>query len=190
MYGSGPALVFREPESELRRVEGDWSKLEPVYIDPAPVNPRYFFASQMVRVESDLRLTDMLASRRWHPRTAFVRTEARPVAGGRVLSSKETANRTSLDIEADGDAFLVLAATHHKYWRVTIDGVPATITETNVAFQGIGVTKGRHRIELHYSNPLIVLGACMTLVSIAGLVLAWRRGAVAKEMGNRGTEAA
>jgi hypothetical protein len=178
MYGAGPALVYRDPEVEMRRVGDRWSELEPVEIDRAPRHPRYFFASQVVHAGGDGELADLLAQRRWHPRTAFVRGTSRRVAGGRVRSVVESANRTVLDVEAEGDAMLVLSSTNHKYWRARLDGAAVPIVETNVAFMGIDVPRGRHRIELSYSNPLLAAGAWISLAAMGALGLAWhRRGA-------------
>ena len=178
MYGAGPVLVYRDPEKELRRFRGDWSAIEPVDIVDTPRYPRYFFASEMVDAADRERLIDMLVRRRWDPRTAFVWGGARPVAEGQVLGARELANTTEIEVESSGDAFLVLASTHHKYWHAAIDGRATAITETNVAFQGVAVPRGRHRIELRYRNPLIAVGGGVTALALVALGLAWKRGGV------------
>jgi uncharacterized membrane protein YfhO len=91
------------------------------------------------------------------------------VAEGTIVAAREEANRTVVDVVADGDAFLVLSSTRHKYWKATIDGKPAPIVETNVAFQGIAITKGEHRVELNYRNPLVAAGGAVTLLALATL---------------------
>lgn len=184
MYGSGPVLVYRDPDAELRRIDGDWSRIQPVDVLTTPRYPRYYFASQMIDAADDETLANMLLREPWDPRTAFVRSGARPVAEGRVLAAREAASRTEIAVEAEGDAFLVLSATHHKYWRATIDGAPAGIIETNVAFQGIAVPKGKHAVELRYRNPMIAVGALVTLFALAALGLAWARGAAARTIGS------
>jgi hypothetical protein len=178
-YGSGAVLTYREPTAELKRIGENWDLIDPVKVDSYRRFPRYFFASQMVDAADNTRLTDMLVERQWDPRTAFVPKGARPVAGGKILSAHEWANRTLLDVVADGESFLVLSSTHHKYWRATIDGKPVPIVPTNVAFQGIAVSNGRHTVELRYRNPLIAVGIALTLATL--LVLAF----VASRSGER-----
>ncbi|MFA6954773.1 MAG: YfhO family protein [Thermoanaerobaculia bacterium] len=168
-YGSGTVLTFRDSATELKRIGENWDLIEPVRVDSIRRFPRYFFASQMIDAADNARLADMLVARQWDPRTAFVEKGARPVAGGTILSAREWANRTLLDVVADGDSFLVLSSTHHKYWRATIDGKPVPIVPTNVAFQGIAVANGRHRVELTYRNPMIAVGGALTLVTLLAL---------------------
>lgn len=168
-YGSGTVLVFRDPETELKRIGENWDQVEPVMVVPFQRYPRYYFAAQMVEAADSARLAEMLVAQSWHPRTAFVQSGARRVAEGRIVAAREEANRTVVDVVADGDAFLVLSSTRHKYWKATIDGKPAPIVETNVAFQGIAITKGEHRVELNYRNPLVAAGGAVTLLALATL---------------------
>ncbi|MCM2314752.1 MAG: YfhO family protein [Thermoanaerobaculia bacterium] len=175
MYGSGPVLVYRDPATELRRVGDDWSEIQPVDLEQTPRYPRYYFASRMVEAPDDARLTDLLARQPWDPRSAFVSRGAHAVGAGRVLTAEESANRTELEVEADADAFLVLSSTSHKYWQATIDGVPAGITETNIAFQGVAVPAGKHRVVLTYYNPTIAVGAIITCLSLVALGFVWTR---------------
>ena len=175
MYGSGPVLVYRDPAVELPRAGDDWSKIQPVDVEQTPRHPIYYFASRMVDAPDDARLTDLLARQPWDPRTAFVRQGSRPVGDGRVLTSRESANRTELEVEADAGAFLVLSSTNHKYWQATIDGAPAGITETNIAFQGVTVPAGKHRVVLSYYNPMIAIGAIITFLSLVALGFVWTK---------------
>lgn len=178
MYGSGQALTFRDPEPELKRIGDDWARIEPVEIEELPRYPRYFFASEMVDTANVASLTDLLVARRWDPRTAFVRSGARPVSPGTIVASHETGNRTIIDVVTEGEAFLVLASTNHKYWRATIDGEPAPIIATNLAFQGIEVAKGSHRVELNYRNPLIAVGGLLSALALSCLIFVRRRSGI------------
>jgi hypothetical protein len=173
MYGAGPVLVYRDPDKELERIAGDSSAIDPVVLARTVHYPRYYFASQLLNAENPTRLVEVLTTNRWDSRTAFVKAGARPVAEGRVLAAMESANRTELDVESEGDAFVVLSSTHHKYWRAALDGRPVPITETNLAFQGIAVPRGRHRIVLEYHNPMIALGALISALALVVLGWAW-----------------
>ncbi|HKS22385.1 MAG TPA: YfhO family protein [Thermoanaerobaculia bacterium] len=100
-------------------------------------------------------------------------------AAARILTLRETSSSATLDVEANGPAFLVITITRHKYWRATIDGRAAPLVPANIAFQGLIVPAGRHRIELRYRNPLVFWGAGVSGVTLLGAVIASRRRRVA-----------
>jgi hypothetical protein len=71
-----------------------------------------------------------------------------------------------------------MSITPHKYWRIRIDGarVPAIIT--NIAYQGIVVTPGRHHVEMEYRNELVRVGMLISLVTgavLIGILIVYRR---------------
>jgi uncharacterized membrane protein YfhO len=78
-------------------------------------------------------------------------------------------------VESEGNAFLVMSITAHKYWSVTIDGNEAPNILTNLGYQGVAVPPGRHVVELRYRNPLIAIGAAISLATLLALVFAVRR---------------
>jgi len=47
-------------------------------------------------------------------------------------------------------------------------GVPAVIT--NLAYQGIIVTPGRHRVVMEYRNTLVIIGLWISLTAIVVLL--------------------
>ncbi|MBI2214394.1 MAG: YfhO family protein [Acidobacteria bacterium] len=173
---SGPVLTYRHPAAELKRIGDRWDEIEPVTVDPFVRYPRYFFASEVVAAADNTVLADLLVARPRSPRTAFVREGAWRAGNGRVVAAQESASRTLVDVDAGEDAFLVLASTWHKYWRATVDGRQVEIVPTNVAFQGIAIPKGVHRVELRYSNPLIAVGGFLSLMALATLAVVAIRG--------------
>ncbi len=88
---------------------------------------------------------------------------------GRILGARQTANSIDFDVDAAGAARLVVSVTRHKYWRATIDGTPAEIRPANIAFQSIEVPAGRHRVEMRYRNPVVVICAVISLISAMAL---------------------
>ena len=78
-----------------------------------------------------------------------------------------------LDVESRGEAFLIASITRHKYWRATIDGAPVSIAPANIAFQGITVPPGKHRVELRYRNPLILPAAIASLIALIACIAAY-----------------
>jgi uncharacterized membrane protein YfhO len=64
-----------------------------------------------------------------------------------------------------------MSVTPHKYWRVTIDGVETEAVGTNVGYQGVAVPAGRHAVEMEYRNPLVAVGAAVSLIALLVLAL-------------------
>src|SRR5205814_4503709 len=73
---------------------------------------------------------------------------------GTITRLSETSSSASLDVETSVTAELIITITRHKYWRATIDGHPAQLQPANIAYQGLSVPAGRHRVELRYRNPV------------------------------------
>jgi hypothetical protein len=164
--------VHRDYESEMRRIGGDMLKARPVGFIAAQRIPRYYFSDQIVTVRDRHEFAKRLSEESWSNRVAFVRQPSFVPAGGIVSAWKETANTATIDVQASGRAFLVMSVTAHKYWRITIDGTPAEPIITNIAYQGVVVPKGRHRIEMRYRNPVVPIGIAVSLASTILLIVA------------------
>lgn len=161
--------VYRPPE----RVEINES-IEPVMFVPAVRRNRYAFATRLVTIHDRDEFVRELAARP-DPGTAFIAEPAFTPAPGRVLSARESANTATIDVEADGRAFLVMSVTPHKYWTTTIDGAEERTIVTNAGFQGVVVPRGHHVIAMRYRNPLIAAGAAISLAALLGLAFATMR---------------
>lgn len=171
--------VYRPFEEEARRVGGRMERAQPVRFEQVEQHPRYYFAEQIVSIRDTSDVARMLAKGSWHPRVAFVPLPAFDAAHGEIVSWRETANRAWIDVRTQGRSFLVMSVTPHKYWRVAIDGAPVRPVVTNIGYQGIEVPAGSHRIEMHYRNDLVVVGAWVSgsavIALAAGLWLSRRR---------------
>jgi hypothetical protein len=165
-------LVAAMSNVTLRAERGD-----PIRVVPMGPNPRYYFSDQLVRLTDARAIAGALINRDWSRRVAFVGGPLFPPAAGRVLAVRESASRATVDVECAGDALLIASVTFHKYWRATIDGAPASIERVNVAYQGIRVPRGRHRIELRYRNDVLLVSMAISAAAILVLTsLALRRG--------------
>lgn len=192
-----PTAEFLHAAQTLARRDGPWRDTvmamsnvayvgRPVDLDPAaisdasvaarsrpaefarvPTNPRYYFADTLAQAEGEAAFVHALASREWSPRVAFVSFAPFAPAAARVVGVTETANDATIDVDASGRAFLVMSVTSHKYWRATIDGAPGQLERVNLAYQGISVPEGKHRIEMKYRNPLVAAGGLVSLIAIA-----------------------
>jgi hypothetical protein len=131
---------------------------DPIRLTRIPNQGRYWFARELSR---HLVRTG----------SALVRQPFVP-APARIVGLRETSSSATLDVEANGPAFLVITVTRHKYWRAAIDGRAAPLVPANIAYQGLIVPAGRHRIELRYRNPLVFWGAGVSGVTLAAAVIA------------------
>ena len=149
----------------------------PIRVVPMGANPRYYFADQLVGVSDAREIAGALINRDWSRRVAFTGGPLFTPAPGRVLAVRESPSRASVDVETAGDSLLIASVTFHKYWRATIDGVPAAVQRVNVAYQGVRVPRGRHRVELRYRNDVLLLAMAISAAAILILTLsALRRG--------------
>lgn len=137
-----------------------------------PGAPAYF-ASEVVTVRDAAQFRDALMSQRdFSSRVAFA-AAAVPCAPGSILAMKRTPRTITLDINASGDAFLVLATTAHRYWAATIDGRRVPIVRTNLAYQGVRVPRGRHRVVWRYENPVMLISGLVSILAL-GVAVALR----------------
>ena len=165
---------YEEPQRALARVHGDRRRVQPVRITPLGDNRRYWFAAQVVPIRDLQDFAGKLAGAQSTRGIAYM-MEKSGQAGlpalhrGVVHDVRETANTARIDVEAAGPALLVMSVTPHKYWRVTVDGAEAEALVVNVGFQGVAVPQGRHVVEMRYRNPLIAVGAAVSLASLLAL---------------------
>jgi hypothetical protein len=66
---------------------------------------------------------------------------------------------------------VILADTYYPGWRLAIDGRPAEILQTNGAMRGALVEAGDHQLVYKYNPASLKIGAGLTFVGIATLVL-------------------
>ena len=162
--------VYRDFKTEKIRNKGNFKESIPITFVEGTHYPRYYFADQIVTIRNRKDFSDKLSHESFSRAVAFVTRPSFVPARGAVRAFVETANSATLDVESFGQGFLVMSVTPHKYWQITVDGARATPVVTNIAYQGVVVTPGRHRIEMHYRNELVVLGLWIT-ISTAGLLL-------------------
>ncbi|MDQ6802579.1 MAG: hypothetical protein M3041_17330 [Acidobacteriota bacterium] len=144
-----------------------------VRFEPFPGNDRYWFADQIIpaRTADDVSRSlgsPMAISRR----AAFADIAPFRPAFGRIMSMTSTPNAIDLDVEAEGQALLVIGVTRHKYWKGIMDGMPSPPLPANVAFQSFVVPKGRHHIALRYRNPPAMIFGVVSIVTFLALLTA------------------
>jgi len=105
-----------------------------------------------------------------------------PGASGAADIRRARDEHVEIAANVTGRSLLVLADTFHPGWRAWVDGKPAPIVRANVAFRGVVIERGEHRIEFRfepdYHRALLgIAGLALALHLMAGLaaIQAWRR---------------
>jgi hypothetical protein len=164
--------IYRNPKEAMPH---GWNRgVEPVKFVEGRHYPRYYLATQLVRIRDHADFVRQLRTHRFGRQVAFIREPVFTAAGGNVRVLREWPNGARLDVQAMGRAFLVMSVTPHKYWRVTIDGAPAPALVTNLGYQGVVVPAGRHIVEMRYRNPLIAIGGGITVMTLLALLVVAR----------------
>jgi hypothetical protein len=91
----------------------------------------------------------------------------------RVTASEVRAHFISANVEAAAPSLVVLAQTHYPAWRAYVDGMPVAIHRANYACQAVLVPAGLHRVELRYEDRALKVGAWVSLVTLAALIVTW-----------------
>jgi hypothetical protein len=156
----------------LRPVLNASTNLTPVEIVPVPRAERYSFAGRLERAPDAGGFRYAVERNAADPTVAYVAAEPFVPASAHVTRVRETANTAVIDVISSGRAFLVASVTGHRYWSATIDGHPAPLIGTNLAYQGLIVPAGTHTIAMRYRNPLVPIGATISLLTLIALAVA------------------
>lgn len=167
------AAVYVHPNEAVAKARGDTRKMEPVRLIELEPAPRYFFVDQLVSIRGKDDFVERLVLADTSPHAAFIAGPSFAPAPAFVRRVDERANTARIEVETHGRAFLVMSVTPHKYWRITIDGADAPAVVTNIGYQGVVIpTAGRHVVEMRYRNPLITIGAAVSLIALVVLAVA------------------
>jgi hypothetical protein len=173
MSNVGCRVRLRPIDDALRQqIAADASKAAPVEIVPVPRVERYSFAGRLERVPDAGGFRYAVEHNAADPSVAYIASEPFAPASGRVTRVSESANTATIDVTAAGRAFLVASVTGHRYWSATIDGHPAPLIATNLAYQGLIIPAGIHTVTMRYRNPLVPIGAAISVLTLIALAIA------------------
>jgi len=131
--------------------------------------PRYFLVSKIKHAGSSSEAEALLKAA--DPRReaivegspAMAETRADDWTPVGVISYRP--DRVELRTIASGPAYLVAAESWAPGWEARIDGRPAPIYPTNLAFQGLPVPPGAHTITLEYVPTASYAAAVVSAVA-------------------------
>ncbi|MGH9662296.1 MAG: YfhO family protein, partial [Bryobacteraceae bacterium] len=96
--------------------------------------------------------------------------------GGTVRVARYARREVELDVDATGAAFLVTSEAHYPGWRAWVDGEERELRMTNVAFRGLEVPAGRHRVRMRFEPPILRWATALSAAGwLALLVVCLRR---------------
>jgi hypothetical protein len=170
--------VFRNFDHEKKRNRGNFKESLPIDFQEGPHYPRYYFADQIVTIRDREDFAKQLSTSSFSERVAFVGQPSFVPGNGRITHIAETANTATLDVESSGQCFLVMSVTPHKYWNIRVDGAKVPAIVTNIGYQGIILTPGRHRVAMAYRNELVRIGMLISLITgafLIGILIVYRK---------------
>ena len=177
MSGARFTTVYRPFGDEMKRVSGDLTRLQPVDFVDVTNASRYYFAEEVIRIRDKEDFIRRIQERRPKARAAFVTENvAMSATNGSIRVIGEQANETSLSVHTSGAAFLVLSITRHRFWRATIDGRPAPVVPTNLAYQGLRIPPGQHEVRVTFFDPVVVICLAVSAMAVTILLVIFFRG--------------
>jgi len=79
--------------------------------------------------------------------------------------------RRSLRVRLDAPALVVFSSAHDAGWRASVDGTPHPIERVAHALEGLWLPQGDHAVELVYRPVGFAVGAALSTLSVAVLML-------------------
>ena len=158
-------LITPGPQNGLETL----AEAEGRYLYRIPAPPYAYFPAEVVVVDDTAEVLARTRANRDPLSVAFVEPVAgheAPRAGrGSATISHYEPDRIVLDVNADEGGLLFLSEIHHSNWQAFVDGEEAPVWRVNVAFRGVVVPAGRHRLELAYRSPSYRLGVWASLLA-------------------------
>jgi len=157
----GLSLLARDRDLYAYRVEGSFPRaytVSDVAVAPGPEKGVVLLARGVREQTLDLSKTAVVAASAAPPSGPFCPGEAR------LLHRRTTVAR--VEVNAQGQTFLVLTDAYRPQWHATVDGVPARVYQTNGIFRGVVVPAGRHIVEFRYRDPAYLTGKWLTLTTL------------------------
>ncbi len=118
-------------------------------------------------------------------KTVFLPLEAKPFitvtnrTNAKILAHHFTAQRVTLEVEADAPSLVVLSQVYYHPWKASVDGQATRLWRANHAYQALPVPAGRHEVKLVYDDRNFFYGGLVSCGTLALCLAAWfwlRRG--------------
>ncbi|MGE5569817.1 MAG: hypothetical protein ACM3S5_12335 [Rhodospirillales bacterium] len=107
------------------------------------------------------------------PSEPFGELSAEPSTGINVIDYAPS--RLILETHTAAPSFLVVTEAWYPGWEATIDGQPARLYITDVAFRGLRVPAGDHRIEMRFVPRILFWSGGISIAALLAMVLVLAR---------------
>ena len=93
-------------------------------------------------------------------------TPAPPEGSGERASVRRLSNtRLDIEVQARGEALLIVSELFYPGWQARVNGKPSPIVKVDGALRGIVVPSGESRVELHYAPASFYSGLALSITS-------------------------
>jgi hypothetical protein len=140
------------------------------------VQPRAFMVYDAVIASSDAVISDAL---RQQPDAVYRRAFLSDASAPRVTPHSESRPENSVRVESyapqgavwnvstAANGYLLVTDAYYPGWNAYVDGVATPVYRVNLAFRGIYLGPGSHRVELRYEPRSFRIGATITAMAVA-----------------------
>ncbi|MEX2304140.1 MAG: hypothetical protein WD733_24560 [Bryobacterales bacterium] len=151
--------------------------------------PRFFVVSQVRKAESLDQAAQWLRAADFEPRKEAIVEGGEGVGAapatdrpgtdgpaGSVTVIEYSPRRIVLDVDAAAAGFLVTSETHYPGWKASLDGAPAELVFTNVAFRGMAAPAGRHEVVMEFRPAILWRSTALSVIAwLAWVAVLWKR---------------
>jgi hypothetical protein len=143
------------------------------------VLPRAFLVHDAHVVDDETTL-DELAKDTFKPAQTLFLSGGEPVKNGDAQRADESVNivsyqpeRITISVQAQSDAYVLLADTWYPGWVARLDGDQVPIQRGDYIFRAIRVSAGTHQIEMEYRPTTLSVGIAISLGVLIFLGAVW-----------------
>jgi membrane protein YfhO len=149
---------------------------DPIRIFRVPDPLPRAYAVDGVRLAQGRAALEALADPAFEPKREIVLSAGAPRASdpafrGEVRLATLAPDRVEMEAELSADGYVILVDSYDPGWKATIDGAPADLLRVNVAFRGVPVPAGRHRVAMRYRPGAVLWGLSASALSWTVLAL-------------------
>jgi len=146
------------------------------------VLPRFFLVRQVRAAGGLAEAERALQAADFDPaQTAIVESPAaelpRPETAGSVEVVSYAASELAVRTHSTGPSFLVASEAWYPGWEATLDGRPTRLYITDVAFRGVAVPAGDHRIAMQFVPRILYRSAVVSLIALLAVAFVLLSGA-------------
>jgi uncharacterized membrane protein YfhO len=93
----------------------------------------------------------------------------------RIENAVYSPHRIAFTVDTPAPCLVVVAQSYYPNWRARIGSQVIPLWRANYAFQAFQVPAGRQDVTLTYVDGKFRTGLIITLITLAGMILAWVR---------------